>query len=428
MRTNLAAARATIRKKYGTDSYISFEEDFKQQNVEVVPTGCILVDAALGVGGFATGRIHELYGPQSCGKSTLAHRAAAQAQKLGKVVAEFDFEHSFDPAYAKLLGLDLSDKAFFFAQPESLERGMQMFESLLEADAVGFAIFDSLAAMITVSELEGEIGDAKVASQARAMAQVLKRLTAKIHNSNCATVFINQERQAFNQMSWGPPKKTTPGGDALKFYASTRIELRPMASIKGKISDPATGKMMDGTVGLQIRAVIMKNKLATPFRQGYFHLIGGKGISEISTIVDVAIARGIISQAGSRYRLPWPKEPGSTERINLGGKAAVEAFFEENPGKLEVLRNKILQYIIPTTKEDVPIIPLIDAAKASEPDEAMEAEESEDTEDSDDEEAEDQEEAETAEEGGSGEELSLPGDEQMRNANGHSAPLDGAVN
>src|SRR6516162_2989059 len=117
MRTNLAAARATIRKKYGTDSYISFEEDFKQQNVEVVPTGCILVDAALGVGGFATGRIHELYGPQSCGKSTLAHRAAAQAQKLGKVVAEFDFEHSFDPAYAKLLGLDLSDKAFFFAQP-----------------------------------------------------------------------------------------------------------------------------------------------------------------------------------------------------------------------------------------------------------------------------------------------------------------------
>ena len=301
---NLDLAIQQIEKDYGSEA-IRRLGDNSTSEVEVIPTGNILIDRALGVGGFPRGRIVEIYGPESSGKTTLTLTAIAQAQRRGGLAGFIDVEHALDPAYARKLGVNLDE--LLVSQPSSGEEALRICETLVRSNALDVIVLDSVAALVTKSELEGEIGDAVVGAQARLMSNALRKLTAFISKARTVVIFTNQIREKIGVMFGNP--ETTPGGKALKFYASVRVDIRRIGAIKTS----------DGTVtGNRTRVKLVKNKVAAPFTEAEFDIMYNEGISSTGSLLDLALEKGILEKRGS-----WLSYKGN--QLAQGRDAAKEA-------------------------------------------------------------------------------------------------------
>lgn len=301
---NLDLAIQQIAKDYG-DGAIMRLGDSATADIDVIPTGNILIDRALGTGGFPRGRIVEIYGPESSGKTTLTLTVVAQAQKLGGLAGFIDVEHALDPGYARKLGVNLDD--LLVSQPSSGEEALRICETLVRSNALDVIVLDSVAALVTKSELEGEIGDAVVGAQARLMSNALRKLTAFISKARTVVIFTNQIREKIGVMFGNP--ETTPGGKALKFYASVRCDIRRIGAIKTS----------DGTVtGNRTRVKVVKNKVAPPFTEAEFDIMYNEGISSVGSLLDLAIEKGILEKRGS-----WLSYKGT--QLAQGRDAAKEA-------------------------------------------------------------------------------------------------------
>ena len=307
----LEAARLQIEKQYGQGSLMKLGEQRDTASINVVPSGSIMLDEALGIGGYPRGRIIEMYGPESSGKTTLALHAIAEAQKLGGIAAFVDAEHALDPVYAKNLGVNIDE--LWLSQPDSGEQALEITETLVRSGSVDIIVVDSVAALTPQKEIEGDMGDAQMGIQARLMSQALRKLTAIVGKSNCIIIFINQIRMKIGVMFGNP--ETTTGGQALKFYTSIRLEIRRIESIDGKGDEDA--------VGNRVRVKIVKNKVAPPFRKTELDIYFGKGISRCASILDSAVKHGIIDKKGAWFT------QGDT-KVGQGHENAV-AFLEQNP-------------------------------------------------------------------------------------------------
>lgn len=309
-----------IDKDFGKGSVMKLGD--KQQNeMEVVSTGSLGLDVALGVGGFPKGRIIEIYGPESSGKTTIAIHTIAEAQKKGGICAIVDAEHAFDSSYARKLGVDVDN--LLISQPDYGEQALEIAERLILSGALDVVVVDSVAALVPKSELEGEMGDSKMGLQARLMSQAMRKLTATISRTNCTCIFINQLREKIGVMFGNP--ETTTGGNALKFYASVRLDIRRVSQIKD--GEYATGN--------RTRVKVVKNKVAPPFRQVEFDIIFGEGISKIGEIIDMGVELGILNKSGSWF---------SYGENKIGqGRDAVKTFLNDNPEFAEEIENKIRQ-------------------------------------------------------------------------------------
>ncbi|HAQ64682.1 MAG TPA: recombinase RecA [Bacteroidales bacterium] len=304
----LEATIGTIEKSYGKGSIMRLGEQVAEA-VAVIPTGSIALDAALGVGGLPKGRIIEIYGPESSGKTTLALHAIAQAQKQGGIAAFIDAEHAFDRYYAAKLGVDIEN--LFVSQPDYGEQALEIADSLIRSGAIDLLVIDSVAALTPKSEIEGEMGDAKVGLQARLMSQALRKLTANISRTKSCLIFINQLREKIGVMFGNP--ETTTGGNALKFYASVRLDIRRSSQIKDG----------DAVTGNRVKVKVVKNKVAPPFRQAEFDIVYGEGISLSGEIVDLGVEMNIIKKSGSWF---------SYGETKLGqGREAVKQLLTDNP-------------------------------------------------------------------------------------------------
>ena len=316
----LQAAMDKIEKTFGKGSIMKLGDD-NVQDVEVIPTGSVALNAALGVGGYPKGRIIEIYGPESSGKTTLAIHAIAEAQKAGGIAAFFDAEHAFDRFYAAKLGVDVDN--LWISQPNNGEEALEIAEQLIRSSAIDIIVIDSVAALTPKAEIEGEMGDNKVGLQARLMSQALRKLTSAISKTNTTCIFINQLREKIGVMFGNP--ETTTGGNALKFYSSVRIDIRPGQPIK------------DGDVilGKQTKVKIVKNKVAPPFRRAEFDIMFGEGISRSGEIIDLGAEFGIIKKSGSWY---------SYNDTKLGqGRDACKQVIQDNPELAEELEGLIFQ-------------------------------------------------------------------------------------
>jgi len=283
---NLELALQAISKQYGDGSIIRLGDANARLAIEVIPTGAIVIDHALGVGGFPRGRIVEMYGPESSGKTTLALTVVAQAQKMGGVAAFIDVEHALDPQYARRLGVNMDE--LLVSQPDSGEEALNIVETLLKSNALDVIVIDSVAALITKAELEGQIGDSTVGAQARLMSSALRKLTSIISKAKTVCIFTNQLREKIGVMFGSP--ETTPGGKALKFYASVRIDIRRIAALK----------TADGTVfGNRTRVKIVKNKVAPPFTEAEFDILYNEGISRAGSLLDLAIEQNVVDKKGA---------------------------------------------------------------------------------------------------------------------------------
>jgi recombination protein RecA len=313
----LGNALAQIERQFGKGSIMRMGDFQERMSYDVIPTGSIALDLALGIGGLPRGRVVEIYGPESSGKTTLALHAIAEAQKLGGTAAFVDVEHALDPNYAAALGVDLEN--LLVSQPDTGEQALEIAEMLVRSNAVDVVVVDSVAALVTKAELEGDMGDAHVGLQARLMSQALRKLTACISRSKTVMIFINQLREKVGVMFGSP--ETTSGGRALKFYASVRLDVRKLEQIK----------VGTDVVGSRTRVKVVKNKVAPPFRQAEFDITYGRGISKMGSILDVALEQNIVGKSGSWYTY-------GDQRIGQGRENA-KAFLEERTdmaGEIEV--------------------------------------------------------------------------------------------
>jgi recombination protein RecA len=306
---NLDLAISQIEKTYGKGSIMRLGNRDVLVPVSVIPTGSISIDAALGVGGFPRGRVIEVYGPESGGKTTLTLHVIAEAQKLGGQAAFIDAEHALDPAYARKLGVDVDN--LLVSQPDNGEQALEIAEALIRSNAVDIIVVDSVAALVPRAELEGDMGDAQMGLQARLMSQALRKLTAIVSKSKTCLIFINQIREKIGVMFGNP--ETTTGGRALKFYSSIRVDIRRIQSIKEG----------DRVVGSRTRAKIVKNKVAAPFREAEFDIIYGEGVSREGDLLDLGVAKGLLEKSGT-----WISYKG--ERLGQGRDNA-RVFLRENP-------------------------------------------------------------------------------------------------
>jgi protein RecA len=307
-----------IEKNYGKGSIMKLGDKPRIQ-VEVIPTGSLGLDRALGVGGLPRGRIIEIYGPESSGKTTLAISAIAEAQKLGGVAAFIDAEHAFDATYAQNLGVDVDN--LYMSQPDNGEQALEIAGNLIASGAIDIIVIDSVAALTPKSEIEGEMGDSKMGLQARLMSQAMRKLTSTISKTNCCCIFINQLRDKIGIMFGNP--ETTTGGNALKFYSSVRLDIRRVSALKDG----------DSNVGNHVRVKVVKNKVAPPFHQAEFDLMFGKGISRSGEIVDLAVEKNIIKKSGSWFSY------GDTK---LGqGRDSVKQLMEDNPELMAEIEEQI---------------------------------------------------------------------------------------
>lgn len=314
----LHATLSNIEKNYGKGAVMKLG-DRPVEEIAVIPTGSIGLDIALGVGGLPKGRVIEIYGPESSGKTTIALHAIAEAQKLGGIAAFIDAEHAFDPAYARKLGVDIDE--LLVSQPDSGEQALEITDNLIRSGAIDIIVIDSVAALTPRSEIEGEMGDSKMGLQARLMSQALRKLTATIGRTRCCCIFINQLREKIGIMFGNP--ETTTGGNALKFYASVRIDIRKASQIKDG----------DQSVGNRARAKVIKNKVAPPFRQAEFDIMYGQGISKAGEIVDLGVENEIIKKSGSWF---------SYGETKLGqGRDAVKQLLIDNPELMEEIEGKL---------------------------------------------------------------------------------------
>lgn len=311
-----------IDKDFGKGSVMMMNEKTNLE-IDVISTGSIGLDMALGIGGLPKGRVVEIYGPESSGKTTLAIHVIAEAQKKGGMCAIIDAEHAFDSIYAKKLGVDIDN--LLISQPDYGEQALEIADRLILSGALDVVVIDSVAALVPKSELEGEMGDSKMGLQARLMSQALRKLTATIHKTNCCCIFINQLREKIGVMFGNP--ETTTGGNALKFYASVRLDIRRMTQIKDG----------DEAIGNHVKVKVVKNKVAPPFRQAEFDIIYGEGISKVGEIIDMGVELGIVQKSGSWFSYNGDK---------LGqGRESVKQLMLDNPEMANEIENKIREKV-----------------------------------------------------------------------------------
>ena len=318
----LQAAMSKIEKDFGKGSIMKLGDE-NVEKVEVIPTGSISLNAALGVGGFPKGRIIEIYGPESSGKTTLAIHAIAEAQKSGGIAAFIDAEHAFDRFYAEKLGVDTN--TLLISQPDNGEQALEIADQLIRSAAVDIIVIDSVAALTPKKEIEGEMGDNVVGLHARLMSQALRKMTSTLSKTNTTCIFINQLREKIGVMFGNP--ETTTGGNALKFYSSVRLDIRRVTSIKDG----------DNVIGSQVRVKVVKNKVAPPFRKAEFEITFGEGISKVGEIVDLGVEYGIIQNSGSWFSY--------NETRLAQGRDAVKNVIKDNPELAEEIEAKIMDAI-----------------------------------------------------------------------------------
>ena len=316
----LQAAMSKIEKDFGKGS-IMRRGDEQIENVDVIPTGSIGLNAALGVGGYPKGRIIEIYGPESSGKTTLAIHAIAEAQKAGGIAAFIDAEHAFDRFYAQKLGVDVDN--LLISQPDNGEQALEIADQLIRSAAIDIIVIDSVAALTPKKEIEGDMGDSAVGLHARLMSQALRKVTSTISKTNTTCIFINQLREKIGVMFGNP--ETTTGGNALKFYASVRLDIRRVTSIKDG----------DNVIGNQVRVKVVKNKVAPPFRKAEFEITFGEGISKIGEIVDLGVEYGIIKKSGSWFSY------GDSKLAQ--GRDATKQLLKDNPELCDELEAQIME-------------------------------------------------------------------------------------
>ena len=318
----LRAAMDKIEKSYGKGSIMKLGDD-KIEDIPVIPSGSVGLNLALGVGGYPRGRVIEIYGPESSGKTTLAIHAMAEVQKQGGIAAIIDAEHAFDRFYAEKLGVDTDE--LLIAQPDCGEQALDIADELIRSAAVDLVVIDSVAALTPKAEIEGDMGDNRVGLQARLMSQALRKLTATINKTNTTCIFINQLREKIGVMFGSP--ETTTGGNALKFYASVRLDIRKSTAIKDG----------DDIIGNQVRVKVIKNKVAPPFKKAEFDLMFNEGISRVGEILDLGVEYGILTKSGSWF---------SYEGTKLAqGRDAAKNVLRDNPDLAEEIENKIMEVL-----------------------------------------------------------------------------------
>lgn len=322
----LEAARLQIEQQFGKGSLMKLGTGIERLNIECIPSGAILLDEALGIGGYPKGRIIEIYGPESSGKTTLALHAIAEAQKKGGIAAFIDAEHALDPVYAKNLGVNTDE--LWVSQPDNGEQALEIAENLVRSGAVDLIVVDSVAALTPQAEIQGEMGDSHVGLQARLMSQALRKLTGTISKSGACLIFINQIRMKIGVMFGNP--ETTTGGNALKFYASVRLEVRRVETIT---------QGADNAVGNLVRVKVVKNKVAPPFRKVELDIMFGKGVSATSSLLDAAVKYDLIKKSGAWYSL-------GEERIGQG-KENAKVYLESNPDTATKLNAELRKLLFP---------------------------------------------------------------------------------
>lgn len=325
----LDAAIAQIEKQYGKGSVMKLGDNSANMNVETVPTGSLSLDIALGLGGLPKGRIIEVYGPESSGKTTVALHCVAEVQKRGGIAGFIDAEHALDPVYARNIGVDIDN--LYISQPDCGEQALEITETMVRSGAVDIVVVDSVAALVPKAEIDGDMGDSHVGLQARLMSQALRKLTAVISKSNCIVIFINQLREKVGVMFGNP--ETTTGGRALKFYSSVRLDVRRTESLKqgGEI------------VGNHVRVKVVKNKIAPPFKEAEFDIMFGQGISREGDVLDLAVNAGIVNKSGAWYAYEGDK---------IGqGRENAKTYIHENPAFFDMLEAKVRDFYF-TQPED----------------------------------------------------------------------------
>ena len=315
----LEIALAQIEKQFGKGAIMKLGDSSANLNISAIPTGCIDLDIALGVGGIPRGRIVEIFGPESSGKTTIALHVVAQAQKMGGTAAFIDAEHALDPVYAESLGVNVDD--LYVSQPDTGEQALEICEALVRSGAIDVVVVDSVAALVPKAEIEGDMGDSHVGLQARLMSQALRKLTGAINKSNCVVIFINQLREKVGVMFGNP--ETTPGGKALKFYASVRLDVRRIETLK----------VGGEAVGSRTKVKVVKNKVAPPFRTAEFDMLYGEGISREGSIIDQAVARKIMTKSGAWFNYG--------EMRVAQGRDNARQFLKDNPELCDEIEAKI---------------------------------------------------------------------------------------